>query len=115
MTTMVEHGVGADMRALMAFQAKKKSMGLAYALLVLFGGFGAHRFYCGRIVSGVVLAICTFIGLCVYCAGNATLIIIPGIWWLIDACLIPGWIAKHNARLLAALDGGASATMLVAM
>ncbi len=37
--------------------------------------------------------------------GGLALLAIFGIWWLVDAFLIPGWIRRHNEALLASLAG----------
>ena len=36
-------------------QARQKSTGLAYVLLILFGSFGAHQFYIGNIKRGLTI------------------------------------------------------------
>ena len=51
----------------------KLSRGVALAFALLFGMFGAHRFYAGRTGSGVLQA-CTLGGM--------------GIWWLYDCILV---------------------------
>ena len=51
----------------------EKSRGVALALCVPLGWVGAHRFYTGKIGTGI-LQLCTFGGF--------------GIWWLIDAITI---------------------------
>jgi TM2 domain-containing membrane protein YozV len=52
-----------------------KSRGVALALAVFLGYFGAHRFYAGKIGTGVLMAV-TVGGL--------------GLWWLYDVILIAG-------------------------
>ena len=51
----------------------------AYLLWALFGVFGAHRFYVGRPVSGLVWLL----------TGG-----LLGIGWLVDACLIPEFVEE---------------------
>lgn len=58
-----------------------RSMGLAYLLWFFVGIFGAHRFYCGRVFSGL---------LWLFTGGLA------GIGWLVDAFLIPGMVRQAN-------------------
>jgi hypothetical protein len=50
-----------------------KSRGIAFILAMVLGVFGAHRFYVGKIGSGILMA-CTLGGL--------------GIWYLYDVILI---------------------------
>ncbi len=38
-------------------QKKVKSVGLAYILLIFFGGLGLHKFYLGKIVAGIAYLI----------------------------------------------------------
>lgn len=51
----------------------EKSRGIALILAIVLGVFGAHRFYVGKIGTGVLM-ICTFGGL--------------GIWYLVDVVMI---------------------------
>jgi len=59
----------------------KKSMGAAYLIWLFFGFFGVHRFYLGKIGTGV-LYLLTF-GLL-------------GLGWLWDLFFIPLYTQKHN-------------------
>ncbi|HLQ75074.1 MAG TPA: TM2 domain-containing protein [Alloiococcus sp.] len=71
----------------------KKSAVLAYALWFFFGMFGAHRFYMGKVGTGLVqLALTIFFAWWTYA-------IIPGIWVLIDAFLLPGMLANNKNKL----------------
>ncbi|MCP3902207.1 MAG: TM2 domain-containing protein [Planctomycetes bacterium] len=72
---------------------ENKSTGVAYLLWFFLGGFGAHRFYCGRTGSafgmlglsiGSVLTAPFLIGL----LGFPALFV----WWIVDAFLIGKWI-----------------------
>ena len=80
-----------DAQRMMAYDAQKKSLVVAYLLWWFLGYFGAHRFYLGHVGSGVVTLI--FIGI----FG----VLIVGLWWLIDAFLIPGIVKRSNMRLAA--------------
>ena len=57
----------------MATAASEKSRAVALALCIPLGVFGAHRFYVGKIGTGL-LQLCTFGGL--------------GLWWLYDLITI---------------------------
>ena len=58
-----------------------RSVAVAYVLWILLGLFGVHRFYCGRIGTGL---------LWLFTAG------VFGIGWLVDAFLIPGLVREAN-------------------
>lgn len=70
---------------------KEKNMIIAYALWWFLGLFGAHRFYNGRTGSGIAMLLISFVGI-------FTLIplFITGIWWLVDAFLVHGWVNTYN-------------------
>ncbi len=95
----------ADVHRMMLYDAQKKSTGMAYALWFFFGMVGAHRFYAGKTGSGVAMAV-TFGVSCLLLIIAIGLLgfIVLGIWALVDAFLIPGWISGHNARLIGSLN-----------
>lgn len=84
------------------YDIEKKSLLVAYLLWFFLGYIGAHRFYLGRPVSALmmlalsgvvlVLTLITF-GLLSF------LWFIVGLWWLIDALLIPGIVAGRNSSI----------------
>lgn len=79
---------------------EKKSTGVAYLLWIFLGGFGAHRFYLGKVGSGVAQLILIMGGLLL----STILIGIPmviagGIWLLIDLFLITGIISQDIQRI----------------
>ena len=77
-------------RALMLFEANKKTALIAYLLWFFVGIFGGHNFYLERTgvaITQLILSI-TVVGL-----------LITGVWVLVDAFLIPGWIRKQNNLL----------------
>ena len=86
------------------YENNKKSIILAYFLWFFLGMLGAHRFYFGKNISGLVLLILTVgsVALTVVLIG-AVLIIIPLVWVLVDAFLIPGWTRAYNNLVLAAI------------
>ena len=81
----------------MAFEANRKSMGVAYLLWFLFGTLGVHRFYAGRTKSAVVMLLLTLsvIGL---------VVTLP--WWVIDAFLLPNIVREKNFETMRLIDGG---------
>ena len=100
-------GVSDDARAMMMFEANKKSMVVSYLLWFFFGTLGGHRFYNGRVGSGVAQLLLTIFGaLLLFAAGLGLLLLAPvWIWVLVDAFLIPGWIRNQNSLLAAQLGG----------
>jgi TM2 domain-containing membrane protein YozV len=68
------------------------SAGVAYLLWFFLGLFGGHRFYLGKGGSAVVMLILTFSIVGVFFAG---------IWWVIDAFLIPDMLREKRAQLRA--------------
>jgi TM2 domain-containing membrane protein YozV len=80
-------GLSNDTRALMLFEANKKTALVAYLLWFFVGLFGGHNFYLKRTgvaVTQLILSI-TVIG-----------ILITMFWVLVDAFLIPGWVRNQN-------------------
>ena len=72
-----------------------KSTGAAYLLWFFTGGLGGHRFYLGRVGSGLFMLILFVVGWATIFFGiGAIPLIIVGLWALIDAFLIPGMISE---------------------
>ncbi len=104
MSNVTTSGVSNDTRALMAFEAGKKSMAVSYLLWLFLGGFGAHRFYLGQTGTAVAMLVLSIVGVLTAIVGVGFLLLIPvWIWLLVDAFLIPGYVKSHNQRLLAQL------------
>ena len=97
--------VSGDTRAMMLFDANKKSMAVAYLLWFFFCWFGGHRFYAGKTGSAVAQLLLSILGfLLLFAFGLGLIVLIPvGIWILIDAFLIPGWIRGQNNLLASQL------------
>ncbi len=95
-----------DAIAMMRYDAAKKSVLVAYLLWFFLGYLGAHRFYLGRVVSGIVMLVMSLLSvlLTVVLIGFLGLLVI-GLWWFIDAFLIPGMAARCNGRLIDQLRG----------
>jgi TM2 domain-containing membrane protein YozV len=105
MTDSSNSALSADAQALMAFEAGKKSVGLAFVFWFFLGGLGGHRFYLGRTGSAVAQLIISVLGWLTVWVGFGLLLLIPlGIWLLIDAFLISGMVQEHNNGLMAHLN-----------
>ena len=88
--TLQKGGLSNDARAMMLFEANKKTALVAYLLWFFVGIFGGHNFYLKRTgvaVAQLILSI-TVVGL-----------VITVFWVLVDAFLIPGWIRNQNNML----------------
>jgi TM2 domain-containing membrane protein YozV len=60
-----------------------------------------HRFYLRRLGSGFILLLLTLIaGATYWIFIGMVLMVIPGLWWLIDALLIPGMVRDYNNDLV---------------
>lgn len=73
---------------------------IAYAALLLLGLFGAHRFYLGRWISGLVLCALTIFCVGATLASLGTLIIffvVPLAWLLVDIVLLPRLVRRRLA------------------
>lgn len=93
-----------DPQRMMMYEAQKKSVGLAYVLLIFLGWFGAHRFYLGRQGSAVALLVLTILSF----IGSFILIGIVGYfvvaaWLFVDLFLTAGMVTEHNTKLLAGI------------
>jgi len=89
-----------DQRAMMMYDASKKSALVAYVLWFFVGMFGGHRFYLKKTGSALFMLIGTIasIVLTFVLIGFLGLAII-GLWVLVDAFLIPGMVEEHNQKL----------------
>jgi TM2 domain-containing membrane protein YozV len=99
--------VSNDARAMMMFEANKKSVVVAYLLWFFVGSLGGHRFYLSKIGSAVAQLLLTIFGvLLLFAFGLGVVLLIPvWIWVLVDAFLIPGWIRVQNSMLASQLGG----------
>lgn len=89
-------------RAYAQYDIEKKSLIVAYVLWAFLGYVGAHRFYLGRPLSGLIMLALSAITLVVTLVSFGLLSFlwfVVGAWWLIDALLIPGIAASRNQRI----------------
>lgn len=93
----------------MAFQASKKSTGLAYVLWFFLGSIGGHRFYLRRGWSAATMIVLAILGWSTIAFGVGVVFLAPlGIWLLVDLFTIPGMVAKLNGELMAQLNAAAT-------
>lgn len=90
-----------DAERVMRYDANKKSALLAYILWFFLGFFGIHRMYLGRVGSGIAMLVLHGLSwltwwILIGWIGFGIL----GLWWLIDALLIPGMTRSYNNRLV---------------
>ncbi len=89
-----------DAARLMQYDAAKKSAVVAYLLWFFLGGLGVHRFYLGRTGSGIAMAVISVLSwITVYIGIGFIGLAVIGIWWLVDAFLIPGITTQANQEL----------------
>ncbi|MDB5615558.1 MAG: hypothetical protein JWQ22_3211 [Devosia sp.] len=84
------------------YDIEKKSPIVAYVLWFFLGYVGAHRFYLGRPLSGLImlaLSTATLLLTLVSFGVLGFLWAIVGLWWLVDALLIPGMLSGSNSRI----------------
>jgi len=90
-TTAQPHGgLSNDARAMMLFEANKKTALVAYLLWFFVGLLGGHNFYLKRTgvaVTQLILSL-TVVG-----------VLITIVWVIVDAFLIPGWVRDQNNLL----------------
>jgi len=99
-TASLQPGVSSDARALMMFEANKRSIVVAYLLWLFLGGAGGHRFYAGKTGSAIAQLLLLIFGILLTMVGiGFLLLLVLGIWVLVDAFLIPGWIRNQNSLL----------------
>ena len=89
-TAQPHGGLSNDARAMMLFEANKKTAVVAYLLWFFVGLLGGHNFYLKRTgvaVTQLILSL-TLVG-----------ILITIVWVVVDAFLIPGWVRNQNNLL----------------
>ena len=90
-----------DTETMMRYDANKKSALLAYVLWFFLGFFGVHRMYLGRVGSGIAMLVLHGLSWLTWWILIGWLGFgILGLWWLIDALLIPGMARDCNNRLV---------------
>lgn len=84
-----------ESRAQMMYHANAKSVGASYLIWFFLGGLGVHRFYLGRMGSGIAQLLLGLLGWLPLFMGWVVL----GVWLIVDAFLIPGIAREENEKL----------------
>jgi TM2 domain-containing membrane protein YozV len=104
MSDQATQAAQASAATMMRSDANKKSMGVSYLLWLFLGGFGAHQFYNGRTGLGIGQLALLIVGFLTSPLGIGFFLLAAlGLWVLVDAFLIPGWVRAHNNKLAASL------------
>ncbi|CCE97200.1 putative TM2 domain-containing protein [Sinorhizobium fredii HH103] len=94
---------------------ESKSTAVAYLLWIFLGGLGAHRFYIGRVGSGLAILVLMIVGILLAPVGVGTIFLVPAvIWMLVDAFLIPGMIQQQKEEVRSTLGKQMYAERLIA-
>ncbi|SAL87375.1 TM2 domain protein [Caballeronia arvi] len=92
-------------RQMMMYDAQKKSLVVAFLLWFFLGYLGAHRFYAGKTLSGILQLVMSLIGAALTFAGVGFVLLgVVGIWLFVDIFLLPGLIRNHNVALVSRLS-----------
>ncbi len=84
----------------MLYDARKKSLLVAYLLLFFFGALGIHRLYTGNSVSGFLMPVFTMLAVFVSVgSGKAWPVLVAAGWYLLDFILVIGLVQDANVRL----------------
>jgi TM2 domain-containing membrane protein YozV len=71
------------------------STAITYLVWFFLGNLGGHRFLTGRVGTGMIMLLLHGLGWLTWWFGLGFLIWgFVGVWWLIDALLIPGWLRR---------------------
>jgi TM2 domain-containing membrane protein YozV len=95
-----------DTRAMMRFEAEKKSEGVALFLCWVVGIFGGHRFYLGRshAITMLVITLVSF-PLCFVIIGFGG-IAATWIWMIVDLFSVTKWTKEYNVGVMAKIHSG---------
>ena len=88
------------------FEQERKSAGTALFLCLIFGVFGAHRFYLHRPLAQTMLIITGVLLLLRFFGTDFGVIFLMWLWSLLDLASVYGWVKEHNAQLLQDIQYG---------
>lgn len=94
-------------QATVVVKTEGKNMVLAYVLWFFLGVFGIRRFYLERPGTGVAQLLLWVVGAFTLMFGiGFVLMLIAGIWWLVDAFLVQSIVTEYNRKHDAPGAGG---------
>lgn len=90
---------------LMMYDAKKRSTLIAYLFWFFLGWVGAHRFYIGKHLTGL-LYIAAQVAAWMHMKNTQSFLwfILIAAFWLIDGVLIPFLVRKQNVKIVSGLS-----------
>lgn len=69
---------------------------VVYMVWFFLGNLGVHRLITGRVGSGLLMLVLHGLGWLTFWFGLGFVIWgVVGLWWLVDALLIPGWLRER--------------------
>ena len=69
---------------------------VTYIVWFFLGNLGGHRFVTGRVGTGLIMLLLHGLGWLTWWFGLGFIIWgLVGLWWLVDALLIPGWLRER--------------------
>lgn len=95
--------IAADPSKQERFDRLSKSVRKAYIFWLLLGFAGGHRFYLGYIASGIFQLLMTGLGAILALVNpiGYFVLVVPGLWILVDAFIVPAIVRHQNAHLIA--------------
>ena len=79
---------------------EKKSLAVAYLLLIFLGPLGVHRFYLGKTGSALVMLALSVIGWAtLFIVVGLVFLVAVGIWVVVDVFLLPEIVRQDQERL----------------
>jgi TM2 domain-containing membrane protein YozV len=105
-TTIVQPS--SDAKAMMRFEAEKKSPGIALVLCWVLGMFGAHRFYAGKTGSAVAMLLITILSIPLTAVFGLGLLglFATAIWEFVDLFSVTTWVKTSNVALMEKIASG---------
>lgn len=100
-----QEGVSADAKAMMFFESRKKSVGIAYLLWFFVGALGLHRFYAGQSGTGLAILLIFIFSAILSVVGIGLLgFVVLAVWLFVDIFLIPGMVERYNGDLMSQIS-----------
>ena len=95
---------------------RRKSTGVTYGLWFFLSWLGIHKFYLGRIATGVIYVVAPWVLILVFLAGfvmvesnpdvggttaglSLLALLAYGLWWVVDLFTIPRQVTAYNEKL----------------